>query len=62
MRAHFYLVFPTYIKFCTKFVVLYLFIAYAVYCVALIQPRGISLVVTHRTADVQVSSDRTVTP
>ena len=33
----------------------------AVYRVALIQPRGRSLVVTHRTADVQVTSDRPVT-
>ena len=33
----------------------------AVYHVALIQPRGISLVVTHRTADIQVTLDIPVT-
>ena len=33
----------------------------AVYRVALIQTRGSSLVVTHRTADGQVTLDRTVT-
>ena len=33
----------------------------AVYRVALIQPRGRSLVVTHRTADVQVTPDIPVT-
>ena len=32
-----------------------------VYHVALIKPRGISMVVTHWTADVQVTSDRPVT-
>ena len=35
--------------------------AIAVYRVALIQPSGISLVVTHCTEDVQVKSDRPVT-
>ena len=33
-----------------------------VYCVDLIQTRGRSLVVTHRTADVRVTSDTPVTP
>ena len=33
----------------------------AVYRVALIQPRGSFLVVTHHTADIQVNSDRPVT-
>ena len=32
-----------------------------VYRVALKQPRGSSLVITHRVADIQVTSDRTVT-
>ena len=35
--------------------------ASAVYRVALMQPRGISLVVSHRTADVQETLDRSVT-
>ena len=35
--------------------------SYAVYRVALKQPRGIPLVVNHRPVDVQVTSDRTVT-
>ena len=34
----------------------------AVYCVALIKSKGSSLVVTHRTADVRVTSDRPGTP
>ena len=34
---------------------------HAVYRVALIQSRGSSLVVTHRTADVRLTSDRSVT-
>ena len=33
----------------------------AVYRVALIQPRGISIVVTHRTSDVRVTLDRPFT-
>ena len=33
----------------------------AVYPVALIQSRGISIVVTHRTEDIRVTSDRPVT-
>ena len=36
-------------------------IAYTVYRVTLIQPRGISLVVNHRTEDIRSTSDRTVT-
>ena len=35
--------------------------ASSVYRVALIQPRGSSLVVTHHTADVRVTSDRPIT-
>ena len=36
-------------------------VSFAVYRVALIQPRGSYLVVTHRTVDVRITSDRQVT-
>ena len=39
---------------------IYVFGYGTVYRVALIQPRGSSLVVTHRTAGIQVTSDRPV--